>query len=31
VEKIAEKINSISASGNGVLIDQLRQIFIPQK
>lgn len=27
VEKIAEKINSISVSGNGVLIDQLRQIF----
>ncbi len=31
VEKIAEKINSISLSGNGILIDQLRQIFIPQK
>ena len=31
VEKIADKINSISLSGNGVLIDQLRQIFIPQK
>jgi regulator of protease activity HflC (stomatin/prohibitin superfamily) len=31
VEKIAEKINSISVSGNGVLIDQLRQIFVPQK
>jgi SPFH domain / Band 7 family len=31
VEKIAEKINNISVSGNGVLIDQLRQIFIPQK
>ncbi len=31
VEKIAEKINSISVSGNGVLIDQLRQIFTPQK
>jgi regulator of protease activity HflC (stomatin/prohibitin superfamily) len=31
VEKIAEKINSISVSGNGVLIDQLRQIFMPQK
>jgi regulator of protease activity HflC (stomatin/prohibitin superfamily) len=30
VEKIAEKINSISVSGNGVLIDQLRQIFIPK-
>lgn len=30
VEKIAEKINSISLSGNGVLIDQLRQIFIPK-
>jgi hypothetical protein len=31
VEKIAEKISSISVSGNGVLIDQLRQIFTPQK
>ncbi|MFI5192406.1 MAG: slipin family protein [Chitinophagales bacterium] len=31
VEKIAEKISSISVSGNGVLIDQLRQIFVPQK
>jgi hypothetical protein len=31
VEKIAEKINSISVSGNGVLIDQLRQIFVPPK
>ncbi|HEY9257728.1 slipin family protein [Chitinophaga sp.] len=30
VEKIAEKINNISVSGNGVLIDQLRQIFIPK-
>jgi hypothetical protein len=30
VEKIADKINSISVSGNGVLVDQLRQIFIPQ-
>lgn len=31
VEKIAEKISSISVSGNGVLVDQLRQIFTPQK
>ncbi|MEP6674001.1 MAG: slipin family protein [Ferruginibacter sp.] len=31
VEKIAEKINNISVSGNGVLIDQLKQIFVPQK
>jgi len=31
VEKIAEKISSISVSGNGVLIDQLRQIFVTQK
>jgi hypothetical protein len=31
VEKIADKINSISVSGNGVLIDQLRQIFVSQK
>lgn len=28
VEKIAEKINNISVSGTGMLIDQLRQIFI---
>ena len=31
VEKIAEKINNISVSGNGMLIDQLRQIFVAQK
>ena len=31
VEKIAEKINNISVSGNGVLIDQLKQIFVAQK
>lgn len=31
VEKIAEKITNISVNGNGVLIDQLRQIFVPQK
>ena len=31
VEKIAEKINTISVSGNGVLIDQLRQIFVSAK
>ncbi|MES1160776.1 MAG: slipin family protein [Bacteroidota bacterium] len=31
VEKIAEKINSISVNGNGVLIDQLKQIFVAQK
>jgi hypothetical protein len=30
VEKIADKINSISVSGNGVLIDQLKQIFVKQ-
>ena len=28
VEKIAEKVSSISVNSNGVLIDQLRQIFI---
>jgi hypothetical protein len=27
VEKIAEKIDNISVSGNGILIDQLRQLF----
>jgi regulator of protease activity HflC (stomatin/prohibitin superfamily) len=31
VEKIADKISSISVSGNGVLIDQLKEIFVPQK
>lgn len=31
VEKIAEKINTISVSGNGMLIDQLRQIFVAPK
>lgn len=28
VEKIAEKISSISVSGNGMLIEQLKQIFV---
>lgn len=31
VEKIADKINSISLSGGGQLIDQLRDIFAPGK
>ncbi len=31
VEKIAEKIDHISVSGNGVLIDQLRQLFSAPK
>ncbi|OQP51151.1 peptidase [Niastella yeongjuensis] len=31
VEKIAEKISSISVNGNGVLIDQLKQILVSQK
>jgi regulator of protease activity HflC (stomatin/prohibitin superfamily) len=31
VEKIAEKVSSISVNGNGVLIDQLRQIFTASK
>jgi regulator of protease activity HflC (stomatin/prohibitin superfamily) len=31
VEKIAEKINTISVNGNGMLIDQLRQIFVAPK
>jgi len=30
VEKIADKISNISVNGNGVLIDQLKQIFIPK-
>ncbi len=31
VEKIADKISTISVNGNGALIEQLRQIFMPQK
>jgi len=31
VEKIADKISSISLSGNGMLVEQLKQIFVPQK
>jgi regulator of protease activity HflC (stomatin/prohibitin superfamily) len=31
VEKIAEKINTISLSGNSQIIDQLKQIFVPAK
>jgi regulator of protease activity HflC (stomatin/prohibitin superfamily) len=31
VEKIADKISSISVGGNGMLIEQLKQIFVPQK
>lgn len=31
VEKIADKISNISVSGNGVLIEQLKEIFVPKK
>jgi len=31
VEKIAEKISNISVSGNGMLVEQLKQLFVPQK
>ncbi len=31
VEKIAEKIGEISVSGNGSLVEQLKQIFVAQK
>jgi regulator of protease activity HflC (stomatin/prohibitin superfamily) len=31
VEKIADKISNISVSGNGALIGQLKQIFVPEK
>lgn len=31
VEKIAEKINTISLSGGGQIVDQLKQIFVPTK
>ena len=30
VEKIADKISNISVSGNGALIEQLKQIFVPR-
>lgn len=31
VEKIADKISNISVSGNGALVEQLKQIFAPAK
>lgn len=31
VEKIAEKINTISLSGGSLVVDQLKQIFVPGK
>ncbi|MES2591096.1 MAG: slipin family protein [Bacteroidota bacterium] len=31
VEKIAEKINNISLSGGSLIVDQLKQIFVPEK
>lgn len=31
VEKIAEKINNISLSGGSLVVDQLKQIFVPGK
>jgi regulator of protease activity HflC (stomatin/prohibitin superfamily) len=31
VEKIAEKINTISLSGGSLIVDQLKQIFVPDK
>lgn len=31
VEKIADKISNISVGGNGALVEQLKQIFIPTK
>jgi hypothetical protein len=31
VEKIADKIGEISVSGNGTLVEQLKQIFVQQK
>jgi hypothetical protein len=31
VEKIAEKISTISVSGNGMLLDQLKQLFVSPK
>lgn len=31
VEKIAEKVNNISVTGNGLLIEQLKQLFVTPK
>ena len=31
LEKIADKISNISVSGNGALVEQLKQIFVPAK
>ena len=31
VEKIADKINTLSVSGNGDLASQLKQLFVPAK
>jgi hypothetical protein len=31
VEKIADKINSISLSGGNQIVDQLKEIFVPKK
>ena len=31
VEKIADKVSNISVHGNGMLVEQLKQLFIPQK
>lgn len=31
VEKIADKISNISVNGSGVLVEQLKQLFVPQK
>ncbi len=31
VEKIADKINSISLSGGNLIVDQLKEIFVPRK
>lgn len=31
MEKIADKINSISVNGNGFLLEQLKQLIVPQK
>lgn len=31
VEKIAEKVNNISVTGNGLLIEQLKQLFVAPK
>jgi shikimate kinase len=31
IERISEKINKVSLSGGGQMLEQLKQLFIPEK